>query len=222
MSSVQDTGPASNLFTSYNTKNAAKPAAEDPQDRFLKLLVTQMKNQDPLNPLDNAQVTTQLAQISTVNGIEKLNATLQGMASGITAGQSLQAANMIGHAVLVPGSALQLAGGGGVFGVDLAQPADNVKVTIYDSAGQAVRVMDLGAQVAGPLTSQWDGMSDNGTPAADGNYTMSVSALRGDQKVDAQTLAFGTVQGVSQGSRGIQLNVGGVGSASLADVKQIF
>jgi flagellar basal-body rod modification protein FlgD len=65
-------------------------------------------------------------------------------------------------------------------------------------------------------------MSDNGTPVADGSYTMSVSALRGDQKVDAQTLAFGTVQGVSQGSQGIQLNVGGVGSASLADVKQIF
>ncbi|KIO49102.1 flagellar hook assembly protein FlgD [Nitrosospira sp. NpAV] len=222
MSSIQDTGPASNLFTSYNTKTTAKPAAEDPQDRFLKLLVTQMKNQDPLNPLDNAQVTTQLAQISTVNGIEKLNATLQGMASGITAGQSLQAANMIGHNVLVPGSALQLAGGSGVFGVDLAQPADSVKVTIQDSTGQAVRVMDLGALAAGPLALQWDGMSDNGTPAADGGYTMSISAQRGDQKVDAQTLAFGTVQGVSQGSQGVQLNVGALGTANLADIKQIF
>lgn len=222
MSSIQGTGAASSLFTSYNTKSAAKPAAEDPQDRFLKLLVTQMKNQDPLNPLDNAQVTTQLAQISTVNGIEKLNATLQGMASGVTAGQSLQAASMIGHNVLVPGSALQLAGGSGVFGVDLAQPADNVKVTIHDSAGQAVRVMDLGAQVAGPLTLQWDGMADNGAPAADGSYTMSVSALRGDQKVDAQTLAFGTVQGVFQGNQGVQLNVGSLGTANLADIKQIF
>ncbi|ARO88025.1 flagellar biosynthesis protein FlgD [Nitrosospira lacus] len=222
MSSIQDIGTASNLFASYNTNNTAKPAAEDPQDRFLKLLVTQMKNQDPLNPLDNAQVTTQLAQISTVNGIEKLNATLQGMASGITAGQSLQAAGMIGHNVLVPGSALQLAGGSGVFGVDLPQPADNVKVTIHDSTGQAVRVMDLGAQVAGPLTLQWDGMSDNGTPAADGSYTMSVSAQRGDQKVDAQTLAFGIVQGVSQGNQGVQLNVGGLGTAALSDVKQIF
>ena len=67
-------------------------AADDPQDRFLKLLVTQMKNQDPLNPLDNAQVTSQLAQISTVNGIEKLNATIQAMASSFNAGQSLQAA----------------------------------------------------------------------------------------------------------------------------------
>ena len=82
----------------------------------LKLLVTQMKNQDPLNPLDNAQVTSQLAQISTVNGIEKLNATHQTMASSFTAGQSLQATDMIGKDVLVPGSTLQLAGGSGIFG----------------------------------------------------------------------------------------------------------
>ena len=79
-----------------------------------------MKNQDPLNPLDNAQVTSQLAQISTVNGIEKLNATIQTMASNINAGQSLQAATMIGKDVLVPGSDLRLTGGGGIFGVELA------------------------------------------------------------------------------------------------------
>ncbi len=222
MNSIQDTGPASNLLSSYSAKNAVKPAAEDPQDRFLKLLVTQMKNQDPLNPLDNAQVTSQLAQISTVNGIEKLNATLQAMASSFTAGQSLQAASMIGHNVLVPGSALQLAGGGGVFGVDLTQAADRVKVTIHDGSGQAVRVMDLGPQAAGSLPLEWDGKTDAGAPAAEGGYTVSVSAQRGDQKVDAQPLAFGTVQGVSQGTQGVQLNVGVLGTASLADIKQIF
>ena len=224
MSSIQATGSATDLFTTYNTNSssAAKPAADDPQDRFLKLLVTQMKNQDPLNPLDNAQVTSQLAQISTVNGIEKLNATMESMASGFTAGQSLQAANMIGHNVLIPGSALQLAQGGGVFGVNLAQPADQVKVTILDSAGHAVQVMDIGAQAAGSLPLTWDGKTSDGATAPDGNYTVSVSALRGDQQVDAQTLAFGMVQGVTQGSQGVQLNVGTLGSTGLANVKQIF
>ena len=224
MSSIQATGSATDLFTTYNTntKSAAQPAADDPQDRFLKLLVTQMKNQDPLNPLDNAQVTSQLAQISTVNGIEKLNATMESMASGFTAGQSLQAANMIGHNVLIPGSALQLAQGGGVFGVDLAQPADQVKVTILDSAGNAVQVMDIGAQAAGSLPLTWDGKTSDGATAPDGNYTVSVSALRGDQQVDAQSLAFGMVQGVTQGSQGVQLNVGTLGSTGLANVKQIF
>ena len=224
MSSIQATGSATDLFTTYNTNStsAAQPAADDPQDRFLKLLVTQMKNQDPLNPLDNAQVTSQLAQISTVNGIEKLNATMESMASGFTAGQSLQAANMIGHNVLIPGSALQLAQGGGVFGVNLAQPADQVKVTILDSAGNAVQVMDIGAQAAGSLPLTWDGKTSVGATAPDGNYTVSVSALRGDQQVDAQTLAFGRVQGVTQGSQGVQLNVGTLGSTGLANVKQIF
>jgi flagellar basal-body rod modification protein FlgD len=224
MSSIQATGSATDLFTTYNTSSssAAQPAADDPQDRFLKLLVTQMKNQDPLNPLDNAQVTSQLAQISTVNGIEKLNATMESMASGFTAGQSLQAANMIGHNVLIPGSALQLAQGGGVFGVNLAQPADQVKVTILDSAGNAVQVMDIGAQAAGSLPLTWDGKTSDGATAPDGNYTVSVSALRGDQQVDAQTLAFGMVQGVTQGSQGVQLNVGTLGSTGLANVKQIF
>ena len=105
MSTIQDATTIKSVCT-YGTKNTAKSAADDVQDRFLKLLVTQMKNQDPLNPLDNAQVTTQLAQISTVNGIEKLNATIEAMASSFTSGQSLQAATMIGKDVLVPGSTL--------------------------------------------------------------------------------------------------------------------
>jgi flagellar basal-body rod modification protein FlgD len=222
MSSIQETGQASNLFTSYNAKNTAKQAADDPQDRFLKLLVTQMKNQDPLNPLDNAQVTSQLAQISTVNGIEKLNTTLQAMANGFTAGQSLQAAGMIGHNVLVPGSAMQLAGGNGVFGIDLAQPADEVKVTIQDSSGATMQVMNLGAQAAGSLTFGWDGKTADGAQAADGSYTISVEALRGGEKVDAQPLAIGMVQGVSQDSQGARLNVGPLGTAAIADVRQIF
>ncbi|MGH8762349.1 MAG: flagellar hook assembly protein FlgD [Nitrosospira sp.] len=222
MSAIQDTSPASALFASYNAKNAAKPDIDDPQDHFLTLLVTQMKNQDPLNPLDNAQVTSQLAQISTVNGIEKLNATMEAMASGFTAGQSLQAAGMIGHNVLVSGSTLQLAGNSGVFGVDLAKAADQVKVTIYDGSGNAVQVMDLGPQKPGSLTLEWDGKTNDGTQAAEGSYTVSVDALRGNQKIDAQTLSLGTVYGVSQGNQGVQLNVGALGSVGLADIKQIF
>ncbi len=97
MSSIQDMQSVQSVnLSAYGASNAAKPGTDDPQDRFLKLLVTQMKNQDPLNPLDNAQGTSQLAQISTVSGIEKLNTTIQAMANSFAAGQSLQAASMIG------------------------------------------------------------------------------------------------------------------------------
>lgn len=105
------------------------------QDRFLKLLVTQMKNQDPLNPLDNAQVTTQMAQLSTVTGIEKLNATLE----AFTKAQAFQAVGMIGHYVLAPGEFLNLAGGVGLGGFELAGAADKVKVGVYDAKGALVR-----------------------------------------------------------------------------------
>ena len=81
---------------------SARKSEEDPQERFLKLLVTQMQNQDPLSPMDNAEVTSQLAQISTVNGIEKLNGTLEQLVANSDAKRSLEAATMIGRSVLVP------------------------------------------------------------------------------------------------------------------------
>lgn len=223
MSTVQNTqsSPAADLFGS-SSPTAQKRAADDPQDRFLKLLVAQMKNQDPLNPLDNAEVTSQLAQLSTVNGIEKLNATIQGMVSMFTAGQSMQAAAMIGKNVLVPGTSVQLVQGNGLFGVDLAEAADQVKVTIHDASGAAIQVIDLGEQGAGPLSVAWDGKTSDGTQAADGLYSVSVSAVRGEQKVDAQPLSFGTVDGVAQSDQGARLHVGQQGFVGLADIKQIF
>jgi flagellar basal-body rod modification protein FlgD len=222
MSTIQNTQSASNPFAAYGTRSTARPAEQDLQDRFLKLLVTQMKNQDPLNPLDNAQVTTQLAQISTVNGVERLNATIQAIADNFTAGQSLQAAGMIGREVLVPGSTLQLAGGTARFGIELTQPADEVKVRIHDAAGREIQVMNLGPRAAGSLELVWDGKTSDGSQAADGNYSISVAALRGDQKVEAQALAAATVQGVSQGNQGVQLDVGTLGMVGLADIRQIF
>ncbi len=200
------------------------PASVDPQDRFLKLLVAQMKNQDPLNPLDNAQVTSQLAQISTVSGIEKLNATLQTMAASFTSNQSLQAANMIGRGVLAAGSALTLENGAAIGGFDLPQAVDRLVVTIKNSSGIAVHSMDLGPQPQGTTAFQWDGATDSGASAASGNYSFSVSAQQGNNKVDAGTLAFGRVNGVMPGAIGQApvLDVGGLGLVGLSAIKQIL
>jgi flagellar basal-body rod modification protein FlgD len=223
MSTIRESaGVGTYVLALYGTKATARPAGDDAQDRFLKLLVTQMKNQDPLNPLDNAQVTTQLAQISTVNGIEKLNATIQAMANSFNVSQPLHAVDMIGKGVLVPGSTLQLAGGKAAFGIDLAGAADEVNVGIHDASGREVQVIKLGAQPTGPLAFAWDGKTADGAQAADGSYRFSVSAVRGGQKVDAQMLAFGSVQGVSQGTQGLRLDVGTLGMVGLPDIKQIF
>jgi flagellar basal-body rod modification protein FlgD len=220
MNTIQDV--SSSLLASLNGAGTAAKTGDDPQDRFLKLLVTQMKNQDPLNPLDNAQVTSQLAQISTVSGIDKLNTTLQSMVSGLDASQSLSATSMIGRGVLVPGSTLQLANGKAQFGVDLLQPADKVTVTVLDGSGKAIHSVDLGPQQAGALGFQWDGATDSGAAAADGSYTFKVSATVAGKNVDAQGLSAGLVDSVTRGTQGVRLNLGTLGSAALADVKEIL
>ncbi len=211
------------LLAAMNPKASATSDADAAQDRFMTLLVTQMKNQDPLNPLDNAQVTSQLAQLSTVTGIDKLNNTMQAMMASTQAAQSLQAASMIGHGVLVPGSSLTLSGGKAVFGAELSGPADAVQVTIADGAGNPVRVLDLGARPEGAVALAWDGKTASGATAPDGNYQIQVSAMRGGQKVGANALGFGEVISVSTGSGGARLNLTGTANpVSMNDVRQIL
>lgn len=194
------------------------------QNTFLTLLVTQLQNQDPLNPADNAQITSQMAQISTVDGINQLNTTLQTMASSFSANQSLQATSLIGKSVLVPGNGLQLQNSVATGGVNLAQAADSVVVSVLDSTGQTVDTVDLGAQAAGVLGFQWDGATNSGTTAADGNYTFSVQASQGGNTVDATALSAGVVGGVTPGATGAAptLQVNGVGQVALSSVAQIM
>jgi flagellar basal-body rod modification protein FlgD len=193
------------------------------QDRFLKLLVTQMKNQDPLNPLDNAQVTSQMAQLSTVTGIDKLNATVQALSDSMTSAQSLQAATMIGHAALVPGKQIDLLKGASNAAVELSQPADKLTVTISDAKGNVVRTLELGAQdAAGVIGFKWDGMDDAGAAVADGSYTFKASAVLAGTKSTPTTLSYGMVNSVSLTSSGAMLNMGSLGEVGLDAVRQIL
>ncbi len=218
---VQDTSSAAALYNT-GSSTAAKSSANDTQNRFLSLLVAQMKNQDPLNPLDNAQVTSQMAQLSTVQGIENMNKSLQTLTQSLASNQMTQAANLIGHGVLVPGNSVSPDSGKNGLGFDLALPADKVTVAISDAAGHPVRTIEVGSAQSGVTLLAWDGMTDGGTPAASGQYTFSVQAVQGGQKQDAAALSLGTVNSVSQGSQGVALNLAGNRSAGFADVRQVF
>jgi flagellar basal-body rod modification protein FlgD len=202
--------------------DAPKSPVVETQERFLKLLVTQMRNQDPLNPLDNAQVTTQLAQLNTVTGISQLNETLQGLAASFAAAQVLQAAPLVGHDVMVPGSQLTLAGGRATFGAQLAQPVDSLTVDILDAAGHLVHRAEAGPQQAGIVGLGWDGAADGGGTAPDGQYRFVLKALAGGKAVDATALAVARVLGVSAQGAGIGINLSTGASSKLADVRQIF
>jgi len=223
MSTVQNNTVSPSLLASMNPAAAAtQSTAAAAQDTFMKLLVTQMKNQDPLNPLDNAQVTSQLAQLSTVTGIEKMNTTLQSLIGSYQSSQTLQAAGMIGHGVLAAGSSLNLNNAQAPFGIDLTAPASDVKVTIKDASGRAIHSMDLGSQQAGLLALQWDGTTDSGAAAASGQYSFTVSATQGGQNIGASTLSFGQVTSVASSGQGVVLNVPGLGQVNLADIRQIL
>ena len=210
------------VSSSNATTNVTKKNAENPQDRFLRLLVTQMKNQDPLKPLDNAEVTSQLAQISTVSGIDKLNNTLQLLNSDVAESLSMEATRMIGHNVLVPGSMLTLEQGAAVAGVELEQSADQLKVTILDNSGLPVRHIDLKNMPAGVNAIPWDGKTDSGAVAADGEYTFAVTANQGSNNVKANTLSLGLVNSVTPNEKNALLDIGKLGLVNLSDVKRVF
>jgi len=218
MSTINATAAASKSTVPASTASVSSEA----QDRFLKLLVTQLKNQDPLNPMDNAQITSQMAQISTVSGIDKLNATMQSMATSFNSAQSLQATSMIGHNVLAPGNVIVLQDGSAVGGVELAGAADAVTVSIRDASGQVLHKVNLGAQDAGLLSFQWDGVTDGGAKAAAGTYSFAVEATAGGKKIGATALAVGLVGGVTTGKSGVTLNVSGMGQVALVDVRQVM
>lgn len=202
--------------------------ASDLQSSFLTLLVAQLKNQDPTNPMDNSQLTSQLAQISTVSGIEKLNTTLGSISGQIDNSQSLQATSLIGHGVMIPGSVV-LAGSdtdGNAsttpFGVELTQAADKATATVTDASGKVIRTMDLGSLTAGVHTFTWDGTAVDGSTVPDGAYNVSIAASTNGTQLVAQPLKFALVQGVTKGSSGNLLDLGTYGTTTLDEVRQII
>ena len=214
------------LASATSSAKPAKVAGGDidlTQDRFLKLLIAQMKSQDPLNPLDNAQITSQLAQLSTVTGINKLGDLVSGLSSTFSEGQSLQAAGMIGRGIFAPGSAMQL-NGTALGGVELPQAVDDLTINIRNAAGTLVHSASLGPQNSGLVTLEWDGQNDAGGQAPNGKYIFEVQARSGGKEIvtDVNTLSYGRVNSVTLGAAGVQLNVEGIGATALSQVKQIL
>ena len=219
------TAPANAASTSAAAANpgaaAASDAAQEASDRFLTLLVTQLRNQDPLNPLDNAAVTTQLAQISTVSGINKLNDTVASLSASFAAGQYLQATGLVGRDVVVAGNKLTLEEGKATYGMAIAKDADAVTVTIKDAAGVVVRTIDLGAQKSGIRTFEWDGKDNAGKALAAGDYTMSVTATSKGEAVATDALTIAKVTGVAPTAQGTVLMLGSLGTVALSEILQV-
>ncbi|MDQ6620876.1 MAG: flagellar hook assembly protein FlgD [Pseudomonadota bacterium] len=204
-----------------NTTTGAAKTSDATADRFITLLVTQLKNQDPLNPLDNAQITSQLAQLSTVSGINQLNGTLSALSASMDAKQYLQAANLVGHYVVADGNAMMLADGKATGAFNLGGDADRVTVNVTDTAGRLVKQIEMGATPAGVVTFDWDGADSAGAALKNGKYTLSIIASHNGKDISATALAFGQVKGLIPGANGGTLNVDGVGHVDMSSIRQI-
>lgn len=213
---------AASAAAETGTSTAKANAATDPaaaQDRFLKLLVAQLNNQDPMNPMDNAQMTSQIAQINTVTGIQQLNETVKGLAGQFAAQQLMQGSAMVGREVLVADNSLafdsEAQEGAGAF--DLAGPAAHVQVQVLDANNKQVGTVELGALKAGRYNFAWEPEA-----AASGPFRFKVLAANGETAVDATPLSTDKVTAVSLDNGALALQLSRGGTASYSSVKAIL
>ncbi|MCQ4269815.1 MULTISPECIES: flagellar hook assembly protein FlgD [Pseudomonas] len=191
---------------------------------FLQLLVTQLNNQNPLDPQDNSEFVAQLAQFSQVEGMENLNASVNTITSGFQSSQALQASSLVGRSVIAQTDKAVVDTSTGITGaVKLPEAGTETTVSVYDSAGAVVKKINLGAQEAGNVTFEWDGTDTNGTKLAAGTYTFKATATIDDTKTALSTYMPATVSSVTLGQDGgeMTLNLAGMGSVKLSQVQVI-
>ena len=207
-------GAGSGSSSSSATATTAKEASE----RFLKLLVTQLQNQDPLNPVDNAQMTSQMAQISTVSGIEKLNTSITDMSAQFMQLQVMQGASLVGKDVILKGDKMAIADGQATGTYQLDVGVKNVKVEVLSAAGNLVDTLSLGAQTAGRHDFSWPAGANY--QQADG-YRFRVTGVSGNTTVNATELVRDKVDAVNTGGTALTLELVRSGSVPYSAISAV-
>ena len=218
---------ATNTATiSSNSTTAGAPAStssntstmDAAQDRFLKLLVAQLNNQDPMNPMDNAQMTSQMAQINTVTGIQQVNDTLKSMAEQFTAMQVLQGSSMVGRDVLIEGNTLTIKDGVAGGAIDLTGRAESVKVDVLSPGGQVVDSFNLGALEAGRHSFEWDASKYT----FGGSPSFKVTATLGGKTIASTSTARATVSSIGSNSGVLTVQLANGTSVAYSSIKAIL
>lgn len=208
---------ALNGSTTGTPTTSAKNAAET-QDRFLKLLVAQMNNQDPLNPMDNAQVTSQMAQIQQVTSLSTLDTSIKSLGGQLGQMQALQSISLVGREVSVPSDKLQVEGGVAEGSYELDGAAKNVKLEILGPAGNVIDTQQLGAQGSGRQTFSWNA----GAMAAEGSEVKyRITATNGTAAVPSTTYAYDKVNAVYSENGSLKLNLERLGPVDYTAVSAV-
>lgn len=228
VSSTTNTGAVDNLSINKKTETK-KNNNELGQAAFLELMITQMKNQNPLEPQDNSEFVAQLAQFSSVEGLERLNKNFTSFMST----NALQASSLVGRSVSVETDKSTLLAGGLVSGmVNLDYTTKDTKISIYDEVGSLVQSIPVGELSKGENVFRWDGQNieingklldwkapDNG--AAVGVYRFEVTATQNGKAESLKTSLSANVNSVSINEDGeLILNLAGIGPVNVKDVKQ--
>jgi len=223
---MASTDPISSLAAQTQAAaNASKKKATDLGiDDFLALMTAQLKNQDPMKPLDSTEFVAQLAQFGTVSGVQNMQTSLANLTDSMRAAQALQGTSLVGHDVLAPAESASIQAGGSVRGaIDVPVGTSSVQMVVKDSSGQVVRNVSF-TPTDGMREFVWDGTDDRGAALPAGTYGFSAIANVGGTNEALDVLLSGRVSSVSidAGGAGLTLNTTALGALSLADVRRVM
>jgi flagellar basal-body rod modification protein FlgD len=223
MNTIQDATLYDDLGLSRSLQDNSK-RNELEQDDFLMLMTTQLKNQDPLKPADNAEFMSQLAQFGAVEGIAGLKTEIQNLAGSLVSNQTFQAAGMLGREVLIPATQGVLGQGGVIEGaVELSSAVSSLDIGIYDLSGQLVRNVSLGSQSPGMVAFDWNGLTTDGEVVPPGRYEIRAEAISGGINEAYEVLIADKVQSVSLPAAGkaLTMELAGLGTVDFSEIRQI-
>lgn len=206
------------------TQPATSPNKNLGQKDFLRLMIAQVRNQDPMDPKTNGDFLAQLAQFSTNDGISRMQESIQQLASSLQSNQALQASALVGRKVLVNSNIMHLANEGSAkVAVEVPAKVDDLSAAVYSESGELITKIPLGQREVGQFEFNWDGMNQKGERMPAGKYTIKVNGIYQGQEVALKTMIAANVDSVSlgQNGEGVRLNVAGIGSVPLSEIKQI-
>ncbi len=213
---------------------SSKPENKENLDQtdFLKLLTKQMEQQDPFEPMDNTQFIAQMAQFSSLEGINELNETVSGFEDSVQSNQVMQASALVGKAALVKGDTAQMynmsqadgstAPSGMLGAVDVPPGASKMSVEITNANGQVVKAMDVPVNGEDRQSFSWDGRLSDGRPAPEGNYKVSANATVDGKGQAPQTYVGAVISSVGVTKNGPELNLDGLSAVKLSDIVEII
>jgi len=216
---------ASDVLSQYQLKqqNGGQGTSELGRNAFMELMLAKLKNQNPLEPQDNGEFISQLAQFSPLEEMQNLSGTVEDVVGQFRSSQALQASAMVGKTVLAPSQIGVLGADGEISGtVEVPASTGGLRLSIQGQNGERVRQIDMGSRPAGVTPFRWDGQDGNANPLPPGAYRIVAEASYPDGPQQLGTMVRANVDSVSLGQGGsITLNLAGMGSIALSDVKQI-